>query len=123
MKILATIMMASTVFLGGCSPAVYYVPTNPAVATGPRPAKEVQVFIGSAPKDCPYREVAYVEGIARAGSPPETIGLMREEVAKHGADAMILTEHHDPSGRYSSATHAYTAVAVTFLHGPCPGTK
>lgn len=124
MKILGPVAMATAAIFSGCSPIVYYVPTNAPAGANPRPASEVQVFIGSAPKECPYRELAYVEGIARAGSPPETMRLMREEAAKHGADAMILRDHQDPSGHHSSGYgHTYTAVAVAFLQKPCPGTK
>ena len=124
MKILGPVVMAASAFFSSCGPIVYYVATNAPPVANPRPASEVQIFIGSPPKECPYRELAYVEGVARTGSPPETIRLMREEAAKHGADAVILKDHQDVSGRQSSSYgHVYIAVAVAFLQNPCPGTK
>ena len=119
----ALLMVAATI-LSGCGPIVYYVATNAPAVANPRPASEVQMFVGSLPKECPYREVAYVEGVARQASPPETLRLMREEAAKHGADALILRALQDESGRHgSSYGHIYTAVAVVFLQRPCDGTK
>ena len=119
-----TLVMVAAAVLSGCGPIVYYVETNASPAANPRPASEVQMFIGSPPKECPYRELAYVEGVARQASPPETLRLMREEAAKHGADALILRALQDESGRHSSSYgHIYTAVAVAFLQRPCAGTK
>lgn len=118
-----TLVMVTAAILSGCGPLVYYVATNAVPAANPRPASEVQMFIGSPPKECPYRELAYVEGVARQASPPETLRLMREEAAKHGADALILRVLQDESGRHSSNGHIYTAVAVAFLKRPCDGTK
>ena len=104
----------------GCSPLVYYVPSGAVQPTSPRPATEVQLFMDAVPPSCRYQELGYLEGESRSAPSARTITAMREEAARHGADAIVLRTHQ--AGAHG-VNHVYTAVAVRLLDGPCLGTK
>lgn len=101
-----------------CSPVVYYVPISQSVVAEKVSRFPAKMYVGSIPEGCTYRQLAYVEGMSRSGSPPETIRLMREEATKHGADGMILTGQGAASDPHTDGK-VYTGIAVKFTSDGC----
>jgi hypothetical protein len=95
--------------LSACTPtAVNYNPLNPSPrALSPRSPASVEMF-ASGPPDRPHVDVGLItveEGDTGESSPQELLGILRQNAARQGCDALVVSP---PSSKTDSDVLAYT---------------
>jgi hypothetical protein len=100
--VFATLLSACT------ATTVNYSPLNPSPrALAPRPPSSIDVF-ASGPPDRPHVDVGMItveEGDVGESSPQELLALLRQNAARQGCDALVVSP---PSSKTDSDLLAYT---------------
>ena len=97
------------VLLAACGPSVSYAPFRAAPTPRVVPADAVEVFAITPP--CPFVELGLVDAAQGYASTAATMAAMRARVGRHGADGLLMIDHHHRRLHRDGGV-AYRAIAI-----------
>lgn len=113
---LKSISFVTILASAACGSSVSYAPFRTAPVTRQVAADAVDVFFGA--PGCPFIELGMLELQSKYSNLEESMFAMRAEAGARGADGIILIDHQDRSSDHGSASHSYSAIAISRVQ-PC----
>jgi hypothetical protein len=106
------LLIVSFLLLAACAPTIQYAATSPTGDRPPRAVAEVEVL--SLRPACAFTEIGMLEADSHGADFAQTVQRMREEGARRGADAILLTGHQAAPhhGTIQAGDHDYFASAI-----------